>query len=152
MHCKPSEVVAEIVREYRLLPSVNHVAQIIGCSPTTVSKYVRAAGIDLDSTRTQFKASQKAVWKKMFNKSGYVVWYAYVPGSGSGQPRGRGVYTQILEHRLVMEKALGRALARQEIVHHKNGRKDDNRLENLELWVKSHPNGASHCPHCGGKL
>jgi hypothetical protein len=42
---------------------------------------------------------------------------------------------RVLEHRHVYEQHLGRPLLREETLHHINGVRNDNRLENLELWV-----------------
>ena len=68
-----------------------------------------------------------------------------VKGSGTTNVHGYREVTvdgkRMLEHRYVMEQMLGRPLRKGENVHHRNGVRDDNRPENLELWVKAQPPG-----------
>lgn len=56
--------------------------------------------------------------------------YVYIWSKGHPHANKQGY---VMEHRLVMEQMLGRYLTQEEIVHHRNGKKDDNRPENLEL-------------------
>ena len=65
-----------------------------------------------------------------------------VPGSDN-KPAHRKV------HRLVVEERLGRPLYPWELVHHRNGVKDDNRDENLEVVLRRVHLGYVNCPSCG---
>ncbi len=68
------------------------------------------------------------------SKNGYV----YITKVGHPNAKNKG---RLFEHTFIMSAHLGRALKRGESVHHKNGIKSDNRIENLELWHKGHPTG-----------
>lgn len=84
-------------------------------------------------------------WKggRIIDKNGYVKVY-----TGEHHPSGARKYR--LEHRIVMEQQLGRPLKRHEIVHHKDGNRQNNDPSNLEIWSKAHPPGQRdrHCPTC----
>lgn len=70
------------------------------------------------------------------SNEGYV--WVVMPSDYEGPVTDRG---RALEHRVVMAEHLGRPLLANENVHHVNGDRADNRIENLELWVKSQPAG-----------
>jgi hypothetical protein len=120
--------------------STVEIARIKGCTNSSVGLALKALGIPARNYSEAVRLVKGRVsHKKVKNKAGYImVWMPNHPGSNSAG--------YIFEHRLVMEQSLGRLLLSTEFVHHKNGIKDDNRIENLELTT----NGAHSKEHSRG--
>ena len=81
--------------------------------------------------------SNSPTWKGGVTKHSRGYQYTLV----QDHPRRNGKSGYVAEHILVMEEHIGRYLLKGENVHHKNGVRDDNCLENLELWSTVQPSG-----------
>lgn len=110
----------------------------IGRGPQMVVRCLREHGL---------AARRPPARRPRINDEGYVTVFVPPDDPMASMARNGGY---VLEHRLVMGRHLGRPLLPSETVHHRNGIRDDNRLENLQLRQGQHGKGGRFaCADCG---
>ena len=132
--------------------SMNEIAIIFKVGVSTIGRRLKPLGIIRATTKAQKIAYKTGRHPHLINGHG--------PGWKGGRKKVNGYiwlfkpnYSNskdgyIREHRYIMEQYLGRRLNSWELVHHKNGIKDDNRLNNLDIVIRRKHYGKIICPKC----
>lgn len=130
----------ELQAAYDAAGSVSELARRQGVTFATAYAHLKDAGITVKKSGyvspgagSRKRGAAHYNWKggTYPHADGYI--YQYAPD----HPAAATAKGYVLQHRLVMEAQLGRILEPHEIVHHKNGDKQDNRPENLELTTRT---------------
>lgn len=138
----PDELLAAIVSEYQDGASQQSLKRKYGVDVRVISSLLNSVGVPV-----RMGGPPKQYTGGYENYAGYLM--VQVPDD-SLYVEMRNVNKYTPAHRLVMAEHLGRPLRSDETVHHKNGDRTDNRLDNLELRQGNHGRGVRfRCSCCG---
>lgn len=140
----PEEVIEDILQRHSSGESQSAIANDLGWDQTTISRVLRS-----HNKETRPMRDRHGSWKggRTTNSAGYVLRMVESDSPFSCMCITNGY---VMEHRLVMAEHLGRPLTADETVHHIDGNKQNNALENLQLRQGKHGRGeALCCRACG---
>lgn len=148
------EQIEEIVRAYASGENTRKISKRYGVTDQTIARIVREAGVELRPAGFQTGPAHHG-WNGgvTTNSSGYVMERVYPddPFFGMAIEKASGA-SYAPQHRLVMARNLGRALEEHETVHHIDGDKSNNSIENLQLRFGKHGKGVIlQCVDCGSR-
>ena len=126
---RPTELLSTRQRILCSVPDCDRLAHAIGICPTHYRRLANRGDLRVDEPIRTAEGLG-------FLNHGYMI--VPIPRDLRHLTNGK---TPSEEHRLVMAMHLGRPLMRDEVVHHRNGVRTDNRIENLELWSTAQPKG-----------
>lgn len=139
---------AWIIQAWRDGKSQTAIAKTIGTDQSNISRFLIRNGIEPVNRPFIRRGEQNSRWRGGRTMAGGYVAVRLADDDPMVSMRIDNGY--VLEHRLVMARALGRPLTRGETVHHINGDRADNRLENLQLRQGQHGRGVvMTCLDCG---
>ena len=108
--------------------NLSQIARVVGTKNEEVKKFLRRNGVTKEFPKATFGEKHYA-WKgRLLDKDGYVLIHC------KGHPNARKHTHYIFEHRLVVEADLGRYLLPTEVIHHLDGDKQNNSIENLQVF------------------
>jgi hypothetical protein len=125
--------------------SQQKIGSALGFSQCTISRVLRKSGMP---TKLRLQGKEHPAWRGgLLKANGYIQEYVSMNDPMYSMANSQGYCAQ---HRLVVARAFGRPLSEHESVHHVNGSKTDNRLENLQLRQGKHGTGiVMRCGCCG---
>lgn len=142
-----------LIKQYEAGASTTALAKRVGIDPTALQRRLKKAGVTLRPAGFR-RGEDHHAWaggRREGNDGYFRVW---VPAdhrfASMAQRHGKSAGGYVLEHRFIMAEQLGRPLEAHETVHHKDGDRQNNHPDNLELRQGAHGKGSAlRCADCG---